>query len=355
MLVDAAVFKRRLAQEEKRLLGQLAELEGQLRAFEDEDRPAYERWLRMELGPGLSALEELYQQIRERRGLALRVEELRVTQRLHAREALYVALGLGRKAAARDPNGDPDHRADGNSDDELDGDSSASPHGHDPRESAHGKLGKRLDWSEEEIEARRRATREAKRAARKESKRESKRDAGSSGKASSADSGPAEPGSGRPEPARRRLVTLYRNLARRLHPDSPLAIASERAPGLWLEVQGAYDDGNYERLLAVSAWLSQRGMDPEARLPQNEASLSERHEQLRALGRSCTRLGKQIEKLAQDAAWKFALRVGTVRKKIRQRAARQLGEELSQAQGALAQIEDFLEEIGPPRPPRPSK
>ena len=152
-------------------------------------------------------------------------------------------------------------------------------------------------------------------------------------------------------------MSLYRSLARLLHPDSPRAIRSldpQRVRAIWAEVQTAYDADNFERLLSLAAWLetvaeANADTDPSQIIP---LSLAERFERLRALARSARTLERRLAHLESDPAWEFPSRRERDRRRLRSDAARALDEELLGVAEALAGVEDFFESIGSPRPPR---
>jgi hypothetical protein len=309
VVADLQLLLRRLAREERDRGRELAGLEDRLRHFEDVERPAYESWLRLELGPVLTRLEERAAELRAQRMLADRVSELVEDGGWHPREALHLV---------RHP-----------------------PPSGDPRSAG--------DASRDEIEARRRAKRERKRAERKQARR-------------SADAGT---GQAEEAAARARVVELYRRLARRLHPDSPTALralAPTRLGTIWAEVQVAYGARSSERLLALATWLetvAAAGGDALASAPPGpEAagarllSLAERHARLRALRRSCGALDRRLGELATEPAWGFASASAAVRRRLKKAAARRLEDERAQVEAALAAVEAFLAGIGPPRPPR---
>lgn len=310
---------KRLAHQEQELARKLAELEDQVRAFEDQDRPAYESWLRLEFGPQLSVLEELYERIRVKRILVSRVEELIENQKLHPREALYVAMGLGTKPST------------GKSKNEG------------------GK-----QWDAEEIEARRRAKKEAKREKRKQDQKQKRiEQERSRTNARDDDASHPSPTPKKPDDRRKKLVSLYRALARKLHPDtadSTNTHDAQRNHKLWLEVQEAYDTSNYERLLAVATWLEAKAENAEeSALPS--LSIADRFERLRAMGVSRYKLQKNLAQLSKHPGWKFT-QPGAQRKKLRQKAARELEDEIAGVQEALDAYDEFIESIGTPRPPR---
>ncbi|MEO5969441.1 MAG: hypothetical protein ABIQ95_05905 [Bdellovibrionia bacterium] len=315
--VDPELFLRQLALQERTLLAKLAELEDRIRKFEDFERPAYEAWLRLELGPAMMTLEEILEKIHERRILAQRINELLETQKLNPREALYVAT-------AKKEWSDID--------------------------SSEGKPKKPSGWDAEEIDTRRQAKREAKRADRRRGK-EKKKDS------TSQQAGGSPPISS--PNGSSRLVSLYRALARKLHPDSPISIKglpASRVLALWLEVQAAYNSANMERLLAIAAWLGE-GVEEGKVLGMASSVLtfSERFERVRSMVRSCSRLETKLSHLVAHPAWEFETVHGKLRRKLRQRAARELEDETAKTQVVLDALDDFIDSIGTPKPPKPRR
>jgi hypothetical protein len=304
-----SVFER-IRREENVLGSRLAELEDAIRNFEDFDRPAYESWLRLELGPQISALEELYERIREKRIFVTRIKDLVESRGLHPREALYMILEAkqGTQTASRDWQS--------------------------------------KDWNTDEIEARRRAKRDVKRAARVQAKKDAKKNAQVAERAltrSDQDLKSQGPNA---------VVSLFRTLARKLHPDSPLfmkSIPPERAQTLWMEVQDAYQANHFEGLLAIAAWID-RGESREGLF--ESLSLSERFERVRSMNRSCLRMEKKLTQLAGHPGWGFKKTYGPDRRKLRSKAARQIEMELDQAQEGLVALEEFIESMGTPRAPK---
>lgn len=185
---------------------------------------------------------------------------------------------------------------------------------------------------EAEVQARRRAKREAKRAQRKQDKRSAR---------PSEQPAPGKPGG---SDSRAGIVSLYRTLARRLHPDSPLALRSPRVAELWLEVQDAYERSDQPRLLAIAAWVAREGDEAtEAFAPS--VSLSERAARLRAMRSVCQRLRKSVDVAAEHPAWGFGTAEAPRLKQLRKRVARGLEEELARAQETLEACEELLAEL----------
>jgi hypothetical protein len=307
--LDLEHVLKRLSEEHRELARLLARFEGRIRDFETRDLPAYENWIRLELGPAFTVLDEIAERIRERRILAHRVNHLVQNEGLNPREALFVALAK--------PEGSPPE---------------------DPPEEEQAQESSKNGWDADEIEARRRAKLESKRARRKEEKRGKAREEKPAGTSVN------------------RLVTLYRQLARKLHPDSPLGskdISSEESLSLWHEVQTAYDTANLDRLLSIAAWLGTKEGDfTENKRSDEILSLSEKVERIRAMKKSVTRLESTLSHLRTHVAWEFQNKVGSEKKKLRKKAARELEDETARTQEVLDLLEDFIDSIGPPREPR---
>jgi hypothetical protein len=307
VLSDLQALLRRLASDEREGVRELASLENRIRRFEDVERPAYERWRRLAFGPALSVLQELYDEVHARRALAQRVMALVEREALRPREALYVAT----------------HHA-------------------------SGEVHRRGRLDPDAVEARRRAKRERKRERRKEAVREQRA-------SKERPRGIHEGGTG-DTAASRRIVTLYRALARRLHPDSPTAIRSldaARIRTLWCEVQSAYEARSLEQLLAISAWL-ETAEAPGLNDPPTPSlvSLAERHERLRALARSCRALERRLVELERDPAWAFVDAPGKRRRQLERDVARDIDDEMVRVRSAAADLDDFFASIGSPLPPR---
>lgn len=315
VLTDLAELIRRLSLQERELGRKLAELEERVQRFDSVDRPFYDNWVRLELGPRIAVWEEILDQIRQKRILAWRIEQLVEKKGLHPREALYVATTST-----------------------TEGVNEGSPAGADEP---------RRPFGEDEIEARRRAKLDAKRAARKDAKKEAKR---------GIEEEPLKPGEP-PSPlslARRRGISLYRKLAFRLHPDSAQADLPEaRARSLWLEVQVAYEASDWDRLASIDAWMSLEDDEGvQERAPSRERGLADRYERIRTLSRSAGKLERKLVQLRLQPAWGFSAARSPELKKLRKNAANRLEEQVEEAARALEALEEYLESLGPPRPPK---
>lgn len=293
--IDLQAVLARLRAAEHEQERRLAALEARLRDFEDVERPAYVRWLRLELGPTLAARDARHDELRARQAIAFRVQTLVERDGWDAREALFAVLHP-ESAPPRTDRMDPDV-----------------------------------------VAARRRAKVERKRAERRAARRT-----------------PRVADAPRPAaaPGRARATVLFRAVARRLHPDSPLALRDvepARRKALWSEAQAAYAAGDADRLLALATWLD---ADAGAGAPASPISLAERHTRLRGLVRAADALDRRLAALSSDPAWDFRRRAPRERARLRADAARALDAELRRLEVAIAEIDAMLETIGPPRRPR---
>lgn len=298
---DLPALLTRLEAEDRARREGLAGLEARLRTFEDVERPAYDRWLRQHLGPALSGLDALKETLRGRRATVERVLALADLEGWQPHEALYVVLHPAEAApTARRDRVDPD-----------------------------------------EVAARRRAKVERKRAERKAARRAQR------------DAEPATTtGSPAAEVTRARRVSVFRAVARRLHPDSPTVVRflePSRARTLWVEAHVAYAAGNLDRLLSIATWLDAEDGGPDAVVPP---SLSERYERLRALERSIRVAERRIAELAVDPAWEFSSRSAKDRRRTLAAVAKALDEERDAVEAALRDADADIAALGSPRPPR---
>jgi hypothetical protein len=347
VLVDLETVLNRLQAEERVWSKRLAELENSVRSFEDLDRPQYEQWLRLELGPILQTIEELYSRVQERRIFARRIVELSEKHGLHPREALFLVMEADLRSTEERERRKAEKESDSESDEKTKKSDSET---------------KKDPWSADEIEARRRAKKETKREARRE-KFQDKAQAKAEEKLREEASAPgARTQSARAKPedkTRHQIITLYRTLVRRLHPDSPEIIRSispSRLSAIWYEVQEAYTKKSLERMLAIAAWLEENTFGAENfSLAQSALTVSERYDRMKSIEKSCERIQKKINHLVDHPAWDFTALTAQAKKKLRVAASQEAGEELGKVQEILAELGDFIDSIGPPRPPKGNK
>ncbi len=304
ILTNEAATRARLEKEERGLQTQLFQLESRLRQFQDQDQPAYEKWLRSEFGQTLSAIQETGEKIRLSQSILARVQHGIDTKGYSPREALHAALYI-------------------KSDD-----------------GAEQEARKRA-----KLESKRELRREAKKAKRKEELHHAQRK--KDGAPSFSDPRNQDP--------RRKVLTLYRHLARLLHPDSfrSKATSSLRNHQLWIEVQNAYEASDLHRLFSILAWVESGQAGPNVSpLQVKEVSLSMTLEKIRTLRKTCQQVESKLQASQGEPAWNFqAKNTHSERKKLKQRVGQALESQLAHVLEALQECEAVIHSIGHPRAP----
>ena len=102
-----------------------------------------------------------------------------------------------------------------------------------------------------------------------------------------------------PKPLQSRIKELYRQLVRRLHPDTR-AESDAEVSAVWHEVQEAYSDGNVERLEMLLAMT-----DLQENATGEHTSLSQMRSVLSELRRSYNALQRNLREAKSDPAWNF--------------------------------------------------
>ena len=102
-----------------------------------------------------------------------------------------------------------------------------------------------------------------------------------------------------PRTEQSRIKELYRQLVRRLHPDTR-AESDAEVSAIWHEVQEAYGDGNVERLEMLLAMT-----DMQANATGEHTSLSQMRSVLAELRRSYNALQANLREAKSDPAWNF--------------------------------------------------
>ena len=105
-----------------------------------------------------------------------------------------------------------------------------------------------------------------------------------------------------PQPEQSRLKELYRQLVRRLHPDTK-ADSDVAVSTIWHDVQEAYGDGNVERLEMLLAMT-----DLQSNATGEHTSLSQMRSVLAELRSSYNALQRNLRAAKKDPAWNFGRR-----------------------------------------------
>ncbi|MDB6174187.1 MAG: hypothetical protein JWL59_3498 [Chthoniobacteraceae bacterium] len=133
------------------------------------------------------------------------------------------------------------------------------------------------------------------------------------------------------EPARDRVKELYRLLVRRLHPDTR-ADASVEVSSIWHEVQEAYGDGNIERLemLVAVTDIQSDSIGEQTTVSQMKAVIANLRASIDALRRS-------LRAARRDPSWNFTRAAD--RSALRARLQRELERALSDQKKQLRTME----------------
>jgi len=295
VLIDQEPLRKKAAQDCSREVTRLEKLRADWKRFEQEDRPLFERWMAQKFGALVSELREGESSLREKERLVAEVNVIVMFGEARSQRAAYKMV-LERRAAPP-PEAPPRDSDDEDLDDEdADFGGAAGFHGGtgDPEadrwlfdeflEINFGVYAEDLTKAEyAELLAR------FKKEVLGEIPNPKKHAAPGQAKAPA----PVKPGA-------ERLKELYRQLVRRLHPDTRKD-SSPSVTALWHEVQDAYATGNVERLEMLFALSEMTGQtfNPSTTLFQMRSALRELKRSIQAVLRSLSGAKK-------DPAWGFA-------------------------------------------------
>jgi hypothetical protein len=357
--VSDGPLRKRAAKECNRAMGKLDRARGELRRFEQEDRPLFGRWMAATFGALLTEIRDNARLISEQEALIEEVEmEMMWSNHRNPRRAYAAVL-------KRRENPDPD-------DDFAEEDQSREEAGHPkhgPADSSHdarGDEGKDADDFGPFEEMGAEIPKEERQALFDDflrsvlginPKQMSKADytrmfaefeAELFGKRPEANyfqiPDEKKPMAGREEV---RIKEIYRILVRRLHPDSR-AGGDGTVSAIWHEVQEAYQARKLDRLETLLALTEmQSGANG------GQASLSQMHGALEELNRAFRAIQRSLGQAKRDPAWGFTRNTyhGPMEKRIR----REMEESLSQQRSALADLKRTLDQWSRPWHPPAKK
>lgn len=320
--VDQEPLRTKAASECSREMARLEKVKADWKRFEQEDKPAFERWMAATFGALLSCLRENDSLVREKDALIHEVEMEMFLGGARSYRSAYAAV-MRRRAApppAFDPRAeDPPPRGQ-----EPDDDDGFGPFGHGEipefeknllfEDFLRVVLGINPDrLSDKKYEAMFADFKEKILGQGDPEPRPSERD--------------SEP----PKPEQARIKEIYRVLVRRLHPDTR-ADEDAEISALWHEVQDAYSTGNVERLEMLLALT-----DIRSNAAGEHTSLFQMRSVLGELRRSFNALQRSLRGAKKDPAWNFARTAD--REAVRARLQRQLESDLARQKARLKEIE----------------
>jgi hypothetical protein len=280
--IDGEWLKREIRRRCQETLHRMERVRANLRQFHEDNEPAFDQWLNSQFGRDLTRIRELNHRAQELRAIIGETEEYRFLSRKSYRQAYEEVMRC--RTNHEEPPADQLRRENREEQEELWGENEEFEFDREPLDDAY----------EEHLRGRHGSDQES--------------DEGSDERTDGDHGDPirGDEDSGRPRsPARAdesgasRLKTLYRQLARKLHPDVNPGVDQKRRD-LWNEVQDAYDRGDVDRLETLSAMgeVFDGGF--------SEASTVWSLRKLQAeLVQGLWQLERQVRRLSKEPAWGF--------------------------------------------------
>jgi hypothetical protein len=327
-------LRRQAAGEYSKAMAKLEKGREELRQFEQQDQPAFQRWMAVTFGPLMTELRENAMLIAERLATIYEVEEEMMLSGHENPRRAYAAVMKRRKRAeqafAQEYNEKPD--ADAELDEEFDDDFSAEVE--ISEEERHEMFEEFLlsEGIDPECLGRQQYARMFKSF---ETRVFGEPDEEKPIKAHRGE------GAAR-DPEETRIKEVYRILVRRLHPDTR-ADGDAAVSAIWHDVQEAYQMGNLVRLEALLAVTEMEAASSDSGAA---ATLSQMRQAVAELRRAYQALRKGITEAMRDPAWGFARNPyrGQLEKQIR----RDMEYDLNQQREMLETTRQTLEEWSRP-------
>jgi hypothetical protein len=152
-----------------------------------------------------------------------------------------------------------------------------------------------------------------------------------------------KPSKNKPDPINDPLRSLFRDIAKRLHPDAAGKM-SPVAEELWHEAQAAYQEKDIERLRSILARVqTQLEHHSIATLPVGRILAL-----IDSLKKSARLLGNEIRRSKKDIAWRFSVATAAERVPIKKRIARDLASEMAELRTAVTRTEAAIQDFERP-------
>jgi hypothetical protein len=338
VLLDQEPLRKKAALDCSREMARLEKLRADYQRYEKKDRPLFDRWMAQTFGALISALREGVSSLREKEGLIAEVNLMVIFGNARSHRAAYKMV-LERRAAPPEEAGEDEDWED----DYDDFGSAENVHG-GARDSAQERmlfeefLELNFGVYPEDLTKAEYADLLArfKKEVLEEPPSPKERAANTRAKAPPPEKQGAE-----------RLKEIYRQLVRRLHPDTRKD-SSPSATALWHEVQDAYATGNLERLETIFALSEMTEQTFSA-----TTTLFQMHSALRELKRSSQAVLRTLSAAKKDPAWGFAelqehaaLQAKVEKQLLRDRAAQLFA--LAEVEALLASWEKTAKTRKPP-------
>jgi hypothetical protein len=252
LVVDGTPIRKKARRDYQKAVRDLAAARLESERFQQEDKPAFSRWMAKKFGALLAEIREFQGRLAELQQLVAEVEE---------------ELEFGPHSTASSAYREVKTRRETAEQDELEAEEAEPKEPNGSHEASENNFNKAAeDFFEQAARERENAAREKKLA----------RQSG-------------------------RLKELYRALARRLHPDKGLKL-TPREKEWWHQTQAAYETGDIEQLEMILTLLEVE--DKGAK----QATISTLHQLTAAFKKSLRALKRQLAEFRRDIAWNFSRR-----------------------------------------------
>ena len=352
VLIDQGPIRRKTSDNCQREMKRLEKARADWKRFEQEDRPAFERWRAITFGPLLSALREVCGKIQEKEALIDEVEAEMAMRGWHDYAMAYQRLRIEKeqararaeRAAQRDAaraGAEGEHADGGDSQDESERAREENPFADLEDEMMFDEFARvvmGINPDRLSDAAYERMFAEFKKKVLGEQEQwERERDT-----LPNRESAPTGEGNGAS-----RLKELYRILVRRLHPDMR-ADTDPDVSALWHDVQEAYATGNVERLEMLLAFT-----DMQAENVSEHTTVSQMLAVLKEIRSSLHALLRTLSGAKRELAWDFAR--NTNRAPLEERLRKQLNRDITDREDHLRELESFIGSWTIPKRSRPKR
>ncbi len=352
VLIDQEPIRRKTADNCQREMKRLEKARADWKRFEQEDRPAFERWRAITFGPLLSALREVCGKIQEKEALIDEVEGEMAMRgwrdygmayqrlRIEKEQARARAERAAQRASGhREDEGDDGERSEFRNGGESAGEENPFADLEDEMmfdDFARVVMGIDPDRLSDAAYERMFAEFKKKVLGQQEHwEREQEALPNRESAAAEERGGPS------------RLKELYRILVRRLHPDMR-ADSDPDVSALWHDVQEAYATGNVERLEMLLAFT-----DMQAESVGEQTTVSQMLAVLKEIRSSLHALLRTLSGAKREMAWDFAR--NTNRAPLEGKLRKQLERDIAAREQHLKELESFIGSWTIPKRSRPRR
>jgi hypothetical protein len=311
LIIDGEPIRRAARQAHEKVRAQMEVMENQIRNFEQQEVPAFERWMHLNFGPELAEIRETELAASSKEMILDRVDYYQFEGNISAVHA-YAKV----KSEMENPDLEKEpYSPEGNFADLDDGELS------DEEEDELREAYEAASYMfEEETGARAPDFKSFKNAIGMKNKR-------------------AAESQNKADPKQSRIKTLYRRIARSLHPDCSDRF-SLREQRLWHQAQEAYKEGD---IIALETVLSH--IEAAAAGPLFASSVSDLMENTREMRTRINYLEEDLQQVRQHPAWRFTQKNSNQLNSLHRRTEKELKLVLQQAKHDLSAAEEALQQL----------